>query len=137
MAGVDGFGCLFQRSDMGGPAAYATVAGVTNVGGPEIEREAYDTTAHDNPDTWRTFIGGLVDGGEVSLEVRYDPRVHDALLADFEDPEPRDYRLIWPDITGAQWDFKAVMTGFAPEGPVDDLLTAELTFQVSGKPNFS
>ncbi|WP_066373977.1 phage tail tube protein [Herbidospora mongoliensis] len=137
MSAVDGFGCQFLRSDGESPATYTATAGVTSVGGPEIERENYETTAHDSAEKWRTFLGGLKDGGEVSLELRYDPRDHDTLIEDFEDDEPRDYRLIWPEITGAQWDFQAILTGFSPEGPFDDLLSAEVTFKVSGKPVIS
>lgn len=137
MAGVDGYGCQLQRSDMAGSPTFTAIAGVTNVGGPEIERETYDVTDHSSPDAWREFIGGLKDGGEVSIEVNYDPRVHDVLVADFDDELPRDYRVVWPAITGAQWDFKAIMTGFSPEGPHDDKLAAEVTFKVTGKPVLS
>lgn len=137
MAGVDGYGCQLQRSNMEESPTFTAIAGVTNLGGPEIEREAYESTHHGSPDGWREFVGGLKDGGEVSAEVRYDPRVHDALIADFEDDEPRDYRLVWPTITGAQWEFSAILTGFSPEGPHDDLLAAELTFKVTGKPVIS
>lgn len=138
MSGVDGYGCQLQRSDMAESSpAFTSIAAVANVGGPELSRETYDATHHNSPDGWREFVGGLKDGGEVSLEVRYDPREHDVLVADLEDDEARDYRLIWPSITGAQWDFAGIMTGFSPEGPHDDLLTAEITIKVTGKPVLS
>ncbi|MFG1873391.1 phage tail tube protein [Sphaerisporangium sp. NPDC049003] len=135
--GVDGYGCQLQRSDMADPPGFAAIAGVVNVKGPEISRETYDSTHHASPDAYRQFVGGLKEAGEVSLEVRYDPRDHDVLIADFQDTEPRDYRLVWPAITGAQWDVKGIMNGFKPEGPHDDLLTAEITIKVTGKPVFS
>ncbi|MGW4641806.1 phage tail tube protein [Sphaerisporangium sp. NPDC004334] len=137
MSGVDGYGCQLQRSDMQVSPVFTSIAAVANIGGPEMEREAYDATHHSSPNGWREFVGGLKDGGEVSLELRYDPRLHDVLVGDFDDDEPRDYRLIWPAITGAQWDFKAIMTGFSPEGPHDDLLTAEITLKVTGQPVIS
>lgn len=137
MAGLDAFGTLFERGDGALPTeAFTALANVTNIGGPEAERETYDTTAHDSPDGWREFVGGLKDGGEVSLEVNYDPRDHDDLYEDFEDDEPRSYRIVWPNGLGA-WSFKAIMTGFSPEAPHDDKLAAELTFKVSGKPVLS
>ncbi|MGC5009748.1 phage tail tube protein [Streptosporangium sp. DT93] len=137
MAGVDGYGCQLLRSDGQVTPVFTAIAGVTNLGGPEIEREAYESTHHGSPDGWREYVGGLKDGGEISIEVRYDPRVHDALVDDFEDTEARDYRLVWPAITGAQWDISAILTGFSPEGPHDDLLAAELTLKVTGKPVLS
>ncbi len=137
MSGVDGYGCQLQRSDMAVAPVFTSIAGVANVGGPDLQRETYDATHHASPEAYREFVGGLRDGGEVSLEIRYDPREHDVLAADLDDDVARDYRLIWPAITGAQWDFKGWLTGFSPEGPHDDLLTAEITIKVTGKPTLS
>ncbi|MDX3550984.1 phage tail tube protein [Streptomyces europaeiscabiei] len=134
MSGVDAFGIALKRGDGATPTeVFTAIAKVTNVGGPEIERETYDVTAHDSLDGWREFIGGLKDGGEVSIEVNYDPRVHDDLVADFEDTEPRNYKITFPNGIG-EWAVKLILTGFSQEAPVDDKLSAELTFKVSGKP---
>lgn len=136
MAGLDAYGTKLERSNMAGTPVFAVVANVTSFGGPEIERETIDVTAHDSPDGWREFVGGLKDGGEVSIEVNYDPREHDLFVADFEDDAPRDYKLTWPNALGT-WAFKAILTGFSPEAPVDDKLAAELTFKVTGKPTIT
>lgn len=137
MAGLDAFGIALQRGDGATPTeAFVSIANVTSVSGPEIEREAYDVTAHDSPDGWREFIGGLKDGGEVSVEVNYDPRVHDDLVADFDDSAPRNYKMVFPGTLGS-WAFAALLTGFSQESPVDDKLSAELTLKVSGKPTIT
>jgi predicted secreted protein len=140
MAGLDAFGIALKRSDMAtpGPAAFTAIANVTSVKGPEIERETYDVTAHDSEDGWREYIGGLKDGGEVSLEINYDPRVHDTLVADFDDTVARDYQMVFPDPAGGgMWAFKAFLTGFSQEAPVDDKLSAELTLKMTGKPTIT
>lgn len=134
MSGLDAFGIALQRGDGVTPTeGFVAIANVTSVSGPEIERETYDVTAHDSADGWREFVGGLKDGGEVSLEVNYDPREHDTLMADFEDDAPRNYKLVFPQALG-EWALKLILTGFSQEAPVDDKLSAELTFKVSGKP---
>jgi predicted secreted protein len=134
MAGEDAFGIKLKRSDMATPtASFVELANVTSVSGPEIERETYDVTAHDSLNGWREFIGGLKDGGEVSLNVNYDPRKHDVLVSDFEDTLPRDYKLTFPRTLG-EWQIKLILSGFSQEAPVDDKLSAELKFKVSGKP---
>lgn len=136
MAGIDAFGIAFERSDMAEPEVFTPIANVTNVSGPEMERETYDVTAHDSADGWREFIGGLKDGGEVSLELNYDPSKHDVLVQDFDDVTPRTYRIVFPQSLGT-WEIKALLTGFSQEAPVDDKLSAELTFKVSGKPTIT
>ncbi|MEU0245171.1 phage tail tube protein [Streptomyces sp. NPDC006235] len=133
MSGVDAFGIALKRGDGAPTEAFVTIGKVTGVNGPEIERETYDVTAHDSVDGWREFIGGLKDAGEVSINLNYDPRVHDDLVADFEDTKPRNYRMVFPNGIG-QWDLKLILSGFSQEAPVDDKLSAELKFKVSGKP---
>jgi predicted secreted protein len=137
MAGLDAFGIKLQRGDGLTPTeGFVAIANVTSVKGPEVERETYDVTAHDSPNGWREFIGGLKDGGEVSVEVNYDPRIHDPLISDFEDPTPRNYKMLFPGTLGS-WAFAAILSGFSQEAPVDDKLSAELTFKVSGKPTIT
>ena len=136
MAGLDAFGTQLQRGDGAGPETFTSIANVTDITPPGLERETLDVTSHGSPDAWREFIGGLKDGGEVEIEVNYDPREHDALVADFEDDAPRNYKILWPKALGS-WAFAAVLKNFEPEAPHDDKLAASLTFKVSGKPEIT
>ena len=137
MAGLDAFGTQLQRGDGATPTeAFAAIANVTDITPPGIERETYDVTAHDSLEGWREFIGGLKDGGEVEIEVNYDPREHDTLISDFADALPRNYKVVWPGTLGS-WAFAAILTNFEPEAPHDDKLAASLTFKVSGKPTIT
>lgn len=138
MAGINGFGTQFLRGDGGSPAeTFTPVANVTSITPPGLSRETIDVTAHDSPDGWMEFLGGLKDGGEVSIEVNYDPAEHDTLASDLEDDAPRNYQVQFPDQGQTTWQFAAIMTGFEPEAPYDDKLSATLTFKVSGKPDLS
>lgn len=135
MAGQDGFGTQLQRGDGAGPEVFTKIADVTNISGPGLSRETLDMTSHDSVDGWMEFVGGLKDPGEVSADINYQPSEHDSLVDDFEDTEPRNYRLVFPDAT--TWTFPSILTGFEPEAPYDDKLSASLTFKVSGKPTLS
>lgn len=137
MAGLDAFGTQLQRGDGATPSEnFTPIANVTDITPPALERETLDVTAHDSPDAWRQFIGGLKDGGEVSVDVNYDPREHDGIIDDFADAAPRNYKIVWPGTLG-EWAFTALLTGFEPEAPHDDKLAASLTFKVSGKPTIT
>lgn len=134
MAGLDAFGTQLQRGDGGGPEVFTAIANCSNITPPGTSRETYDTTAHDSPDKFREFIGGLKDGGEFSADLHYDPTEHDALYSDFDDGPPgRNYKIVFPEAI-ATWSFKGIMTGFEPEAPVDGQLSATVTFKVTGKP---
>ena len=132
MAGTDAFGTSLSRGDGAEPEVFTAIANITALTPPGISRETLDVTAHDSPDGYMEFIGGLKDAGEVSFDVRYDPSVHDVLVDDFEAAEPIDYEVAFPD--GTVWAFSAILTGFESDAPYDDVLSASLTLKVSGKP---
>lgn len=134
MAGLDAYGTQLKRSADGG-TTFTAIANVTSFSGPAAERETYDVTAHDGADNFRNFVGGLANGGEVSVEVNYDPNDHDTLYGDLSAASPLDYKMSSP--AGEEWAFKAIMTGFEREFPVDDKMTATITWQVSGKPTLT
>lgn len=138
MSGQDGFGTRFQRGDGATPTeAFTTMANVTNISGPERQRETIDMTAHDSPDGWREFVGGLKDGGEISLDINYDPSedTHD-LDDDFADRVPRNYRIvILPDTADEHtWSIGGILTNVGDEFPHDDKMARSITVKVSGKP---
>lgn len=137
MAGMDGFGVKLQRGDALSPEQFTTIADVTSLTLPSLSRETLDVTSHDSPDGWMEFLGGLKDPGEVSADVNYQPSAHDLLVADFEDDEPRNYQIVFPDDDQTTWSFSAILTGFEPEAPYDDKATASLTWKVSGKPTIT
>jgi len=134
MAGIDGYGTQLRRGNGAEPEAFTAVGNVGSFSGPNIERETYDTTAHDG-DGWREFIGGLKDGGEVSVEVHYDPDKHDSFVDDFEADDAIRYEMESP--AGETWSFNAILTGFEREMPVDGQMAATLTWKVSGKPELT
>lgn len=135
MSGINAFGTTLQRGD-GTPITevFTAIGNVTNVQGPGLSRNTIEVTAHDSEDGWAQFAGAIKDGGEVSLDVNYDPDKHDILVADFDDDEPRNYKLVFPDAAATTWTLKLILTGFESEAPHDDKLAASLTFKVTGKP---
>jgi len=134
MAGVDARGTQFGRV-VGG--TFTPIANITNISGPSRSRETIDVTTHDSPDGYMEFIGGLKDGGEISLELNYDPTetTHD-LDADFESDVPLDYRIVLLPGTPDEhtWDFKGIITEIGDEFPYDDKMARSITIKVSGKP---
>lgn len=136
MAGLDAYGVQLQRGDGADPETFTAIANLGDVEGPTTERETHDVTTHGSPDGWREFLGGLKDGGEVSADINYDPREHDAMQSDYDDTEPRNYKLVWPGTLG-NIAFSAILSGFETSGPVDGQMEASVTFKVSGKPVFT
>lgn len=138
MPGLNAFGTELQRGDGATSAeVFTAIANVTSIKGPELSRDTIDVTAHNSTDAWMEFVGSLKDGGEVSVDVNYDPSLHDVLIGDFDDDAPRNYKIAFPVTPAVTWAFKALLTGFSAEAPYDDKLAASLTLKVSGKPTIA
>lgn len=136
MAKRTGFKVLLKR-ETATPGTFATIAQVTNVTPPQYSRETVDVTDKDSVGGYREYIGNLIDGGEVSCEILYDPDDHNTLLADFEDDQPINWQVEFPTSPVKKQSFAALLTGFAPAAPMDAALTATITLKVSGKPTWS
>ncbi len=141
--GVFAHGTLLKIGDGATPTeVFTTVAEVTEIGGPSLEMESVDMTSHDSPDGWKEYVGGLLDGGEVSLSLNYLPAhaTHDAstgMLKDMQDRTLRNFQLVFPDTGSTTWAFSALITGFEPAAPHDDKLGADVALKISGKPTLA
>ncbi|MEU8264914.1 phage tail tube protein [Micromonospora sp. NPDC048999] len=140
MSGVDAFGTQFKRGDGKSPEAFTAIANVTSISGPERSRETIDVTNHGSPDGWKQYIGSLKDGGEVSLDLNYDPAedTHD-LDDDFDDDAPRSYQIVILPGTENEhtWSIKGILTKVGDEFPYDDKMGRSITIKVSGKPTLA
>lgn len=135
MAGYHAYGTQFLRGDGADPEEFDTIAELGDIDGPGVEQETIDVTSHSSPSRYREHIGGLLDGGEVSFPLNYDPALHDQFLSDIEDTQPRSYRVLFPaapDGPGGGLEFQAIMTGFTWSFPVEDKMETNFTFKVTG-----
>lgn len=130
MAGVDGFGSKFYR--MSGTSSTA-VAGVTSIGGPDLQGETIDITDMDSTNGFMEFLPGLVDGGEVELEMNYTKAETALVHALWR--TTGSYKIVFSD--SSNWAFTGFMTGLSNEAPHDDRVQASTSWKISGKPTFA
>ena len=134
MAGDFGFGTALKLGAV-------EVAQVTDISGPGYSLETVDVTAHDGATYYREYVAGLIDAGEVSMELNFDPNgtTHKnavgGVLYTMEQRTLASWTLVFPDTTDV--DFSAFVTKFEPGAPYDDKLTASATLKISGKPTWS
>lgn len=140
--GISAFGTLLKIGDGGSPESFSTITEVTNIGGPSLSMDTIEVTHHGSTGGWREFVGGLLDGGDVTFEINYDPAdsTHDAstgLINDMENRTVRNFQLVFPDTGVTTWSFAALVTGFEPSEPIDDKLAASVTLKISGQPTLA
>lgn len=127
-------GTILSKSS-GGGGSYVDIAAIMNITPPNQQRDALETTKHNDADRFRTFIPGLVDPGEVSLVVLYDPSdATHGFQAELGSATVASYRITFPTTVAYTLTFDAFLTSFEPTGEVDGLLTANVTYKISGQP---
>jgi predicted secreted protein len=135
-------GTLLKAGNGAATEVFTTIAEVTSIGGPGLALDPIEVTNMDSTNGWREFIGGLLDGGEVSISINYLPTnaTHNAsngLINDMENRTKRNLQLIFSDGSSTTFSFTALVTAFEPTAPVDGALTADVTLKVTGQPTLA
>lgn len=114
-----------------------TVGVLTAINGIEPTKDTSETTTLD--DTWRTYRGGLKDGGEVSLDGYYKKGEVGqlALKAAFDgDDDTSSHVITFPN--GSTWTFSGVVKAYKfGDANLDDNIAFSASIKVSGEPVFA
>lgn len=140
-----GYGAQLQKGDGNSPENFHSVAGIKSITGPNIQRDTHDTTDM-NGTNFRTFIGGLVDPGEVQFEANWLPtddtqgQGEDGMLGEYDKSSCDslgNWRILVPECVGepeVYLEFGGVLTASNITLPMDDLMGFNGTIKVSGRP---
>jgi predicted secreted protein len=129
---------LRQKTDL----SYEDVGQVHELGGPTLARDAVDASHTLSPNRWREFIGGMRDGGEFSATIALEPgagatKDHRKLFDDFKNDDAVTYRILWANVDATSFTVTALITGLEHAEPIDDKMTLNATFKVSGEPTLA
>jgi predicted secreted protein len=118
-----------------------TIAAVSSLSGPNLQADTIDVTTHDSVNATREFVSGLIDAGEVSGALIFDPNVatHIGLWNDLVARTSASYSLVFTFTGGIETcTFTAYVTGFGPiESQPDGAVTAAFTLKVAAAPVWS
>ena len=126
-----GHGSSFAIGDGATPTeAFVAVAEVTSITPPSDSVDVIDVTHMASPSNTREFIQGLTDPGEVSIDINFTPGSgSDTAIQAKRGAGTGNYQITFPG--GTVWTFAAFLTGYEPAVPVDDKMTATVTFKVT------
>jgi hypothetical protein len=128
---IKGYGTVISYSDtLGG--TYTAIGAIRDFTSPKPSASMVDTTNYDGGG-WKTFEGGLKDGGEFSVTVEYVPATHSTLTAFLG--VSKFFKIIFPPTASAKgYQFQAVMKDYDTRPPMDGVVEAIYSFKVSGAP---
>ncbi len=132
MAKYLGYGTTVKL-DSASSGSYTTIGQLGDVGGPDTSVDAVDVTTHDSASAAREFIMGLIDGGEVTLDIVYDPALatHQLLQTVLAARTNRPWRINFAGLA-TTCSFSGGITGLGPSAPVEDKLMCSVTIKVTG-----
>lgn len=125
-----GYGSTIEISTDDG-ASYVLLAEVTNIKPPSDSLDIIEATHMASPNATKEFILGLNDPGECSFDINFVPGGDtDAKLQAVKAARLRvRVRLTFPNLV--KWTFGGILTGYEPDVPTDDKMTAAVTWKVT------
>ena len=115
-------------------STYTQVAEVTNITWPGYKRDAIDVTYMDSVSSFREYIAGLIDAGEVTVEMNWVPSATDPILAAMT-AGVGQFKLQYGGAVNII--FKAIVTSWATQSPLGEKLSGTATFKVTGVPTWA
>ena len=132
-----GYGSEFAISDdQTTTGIFTAVAGITAITPPGYSRDAIDVSDMDSPDQFREYIAGMMDAGEVGLELNFVAVAADKFIAAMTAGEG-GFRITIPGAAPVLWTFLGIVTNYQPSDPFDDKMTASVTIKINGKPTLA
>ncbi len=113
------------------------IAEIENIGDIGLTAETIDVTNHDSANSVKEFIGGLLDGGDISLEGNFIPGNTTGQVAMWTALQARTVQafvMTFPTAVTATWTFSAVVTDFKTKHPIKDKLGFTAKLKISGLP---
>ncbi|HEU4986864.1 MAG TPA: phage tail tube protein [Rhizobiaceae bacterium] len=129
-----GYGSKLAIGDGAVPEVFSDVAEVTSITPPSDSIDVIDATHMQSPNKTREFIEGLIDPGECSFDINFVPGgAADTAIQALKGTGVHNFRITFApgDAGSVTWDFAGILTGYEPDVPVDDKMTATVTIKVT------
>jgi len=128
-------------------AAANEIGNVLDISGPGFSRDTIDTTSHSSPEDFKEKIATRWDAGEITFPLQWDPLdvnhqfLTDQIVTSPAADDPKTYVLRFPSAPAkasyATITFTAHLTNFGDAIPVEGVLQADITLEVTGKPTIN
>ena len=123
------------------------IGNVLDVTGPGFSRDTIDTTSHSSPDDFKEKMVTRWDAGDLTFDLQWDPEdanhqfLTDMITTSAAADDPKTYVLRVPSAPAqASWmtiTFTAHLTNFGDSIPVEGVLQASVTLEITGAPTIN
>lgn len=123
-----GYGITFTYSGISGE--------IVSVSGPNITRDMIDATHTGSPDGYKEFVGGMRDGGEITLELNMTSATSSPSTL-MDQTAPAEFSIAFPSPISKTVSGTALLQSWSPNGSATDKCTVSIGLKVSGKPTIA
>ena len=129
-------GTLGISTSLAGATA-GTIGNIISITLPNQTRDSVETTTMGSTSNFREFIPGLLNAGEISVELNYDGSASgnaDSLQTALE-TVAEVWTIKFPD--DSTFVCSGFITSLGGASPMDDKITQSVTIKLTGKPTFT
>lgn len=119
--------------DGGCPEVFTVLANVGSITS-SMSLTVQDVTSHSTDVPWRQKFPTLLDGGDLSFDLFFvpdDPN-HKTALGFFLNRDIKDWKMTFPNSSGANFTFQGFFSKFGAGEKVDDVIRVPVTLTVTG-----
>lgn len=138
MSAMSAYGTKLKIGGRSGTA----VVNCRQIGGPKLSTTVIEAGAHDSASAFVEKVPGLKNGGQVTLEIAFDPAeathssATDGLFDLWTDRTVDLIAVEYPTTPAKGFEADAFVINYEPSAPHDGLLTAKVTFEITGAVSF-
>lgn len=133
MAGKSAQGTIISRETSLGSGSFVALANIKSFDGPSTQNPEIDVSTLSS--TAKEFIGGLVDFGDLSMDVNFDQSAasHLQVFTDMEASPPTvtGWRVTFANPT-VNYTWSAFVKSFTLGGSVDGVYSGKISLRLSG-----
>jgi predicted secreted protein len=126
---IVGTGTEFQRFN---GHSWETIADIVSVDGPILTRSMIDVTSLTSEGGFAEYIGGVMDGGSIKLEMQFTQHNYSMMKVDFLNKYPISYRIILPDVLSSTISFNGLVKDLPINIPLDGVIMCSVGIKVTG-----
>lgn len=145
LATATGVGTILYRGQTVPPPPpdqdnFIPVGKVRNIGGPQIQKEQVEETSLESVGGFKEYQSGLREPGQLAFTINFDPSnsQHIGIRADAQASSAaskRNWRIRWAN--GEQADLVGEVMGYNRDAQPNEILSAEITLQISSLIQFT
>lgn len=127
-----GYQTKFELETAAGSGVFQQIGEITKLSPPNEKADVLDASNFDSPNGYKEFVLGLTDPGELKFDMNLVPgsASETLLLAAKISRTAYAAKITFP--AGQIWQFQLLITDYAPDAPVDKIMTCSVTGKVSG-----